>query len=298
MPISGHTRLYCLIGNPVAHSLSPFIHNRAFEGLGINGVYAAFGVSVDQLGEAIAGLETLGVAGANVTYPHKEAVLPFADERSERVEILRAANTLRFTPGGIVAHNTDAPGTAVAIEKLGGRSLMGRKVLIFGAGGAGRAAALGVLEAGAASVTFCELLPAKAEMELLGLQGRFPDRDLSVLSMSEEERGARGAAVAEASILINATPPVAGTIGAANLIEEPKWICPEHLCFEFSYHQRLTAFLRTARDGGATCLDGLCLLVAQALESFRRWTGEEFDLEEMAAALESHAGAGLVSQKE
>jgi shikimate dehydrogenase len=296
--ISGQTRLYGLIGDPVEHSLSPFIHNRAFEKLGIDGVYTAFRVSSDDLAGAISGLRSLGAAGVNVTYPHKETVLQHADRLSPRVEVLQALNTLCFSANGVEAHNTDAPGAALAIERFGGRPLDRERVLIFGAGGAGRAGAMGVLEAGAASVSFCELVPSKAEAGLLRLQSHFPDRHLAVISMSDEERSAREAAIIDSSILINATPAMEEALSGPALIEDPGWVRPEHLCFEFSYHPRTTEFLRVSQAVGATCLDGLCLLVSQALESFRCWTGQEFDVEEMAAALEVHTGAGLVNKRE
>ena len=101
----------------------------------------------------------------------------------------------RFSEEGVHGHNTDAPGVALAIEKFGPGRLDDRRVVIFGAGGAGRAAALGVLEGGAASVVFCELIPSKAEAGVSRLRSQFPDRDLATISMSEEDSAARQIAV-------------------------------------------------------------------------------------------------------
>ncbi len=296
--ISAKTRVYCLIGDPVGHSLSPFIMNRAFERAGLDGVYVALRVSREDLPAAVAGLKAVGVRGANVTYPHKEAVLRFAGHRSRRAEILGAANTLHFTGEGTRAHNTDAPGVALALRRFGGSSLEGERVTIFGAGGAGRAAALGVLEAGASTVVFCERFPEVVEEGVDRLKRRFPDRSLSVLPMTGGEAVRRKSAVAESDVLINATPVVAGDDTSGSLIADSGTIRPDQVCFEFTYHPRSTAFIEIAGARGATCLDGLCLLVAQALESFRRWTGLEFEMEEMARALAEHTGSPLVGGKE
>lgn len=344
MRVSGSTRLYCLIGDPVRRSLSPWIMNRAFEQLGFDAVYTALRVPAAQLPEALAGLRALGVRGANVTYPHKEAVLPFIDRPSERTEILRAANTLRFARGEVTGYNTDAAGTAIALERFAGLSLNGKRVLIFGSGGAGRAAAFGVLEAGAASVAFCVRNAPKAEAALSPLRRVFADSSISVVPLEEQKASdRRRAAVVESDVLINATPvgmagaygsaeargpagargsadadgsaeaqggsvvppavaarvsSPAGTAAASPLIEDPEWIRPGHCCFDFVYAPRETAFLGIARARGALRLGGLSLLLAQALEAFRCWTGLAFDLEEMGTALESHAGQSIFALKE
>ena len=233
--------------------------NRAFERAGLDGVYVALRVSPEELPEAVVGLKALGVRGANVTYPHKEAVLRFADHRSGRAEALGAANTLHFTGQGTRAHNTDAPGVAFALRRFGNSSLEGKRLAIFGAGGAGRAAALGVLEAGASSVVFCERFPEAVEEGVGRLKRRFPDRSLSVLPMTDGEEVRRKAVVAESDILINATPVVAGDDTSGSLIADSSTIRPDQVCFEFTYHPRSTAFIEIAGTRGATCLDGLCL---------------------------------------
>ena len=128
--ISGKTQLYCLIGDPVEHSLSPFIMNRAFGQAGLDGAYVALRVSAEELPEAVAGLRALGIQGVNVTYPHKETVLRFVDYRSGRVDALGAANTLLVTGEGVRAHNTDAPGVALALRRFANSSLKGEKVAV------------------------------------------------------------------------------------------------------------------------------------------------------------------------
>lgn len=299
MNIGRRTEVYALIGDPVSHSLSPFIMNRAFGRLGMDGVYVALRVTRDQLQAAVSGLKALGAAGANVTYPHKESVVSLVDHPSEQVGILGAANVLHFSSGEIRGYNTDASGAAIALEDFGGLSLKGKKVFIFGAGGAGRAAAFGVLEAGAASVTFCVRNLSRAIEATGRLRDHFAGGTVSTIPMEKDHPDcAKRKAISESDIIINATPLGMGALRAFSPIEDPAWIRVDHICFEFNYSPRLTEFLNTARARGATCLDGLCLLVAQARESVRYWTGRNFELHEMAQALEAHTRERLVLKKE
>ncbi len=285
---SDQPRLYGLIGHPVAHTLSPFIMNRAFEEAGIDADYAAFDVAPDRFPAASRALAAFGIAGVNVTYPYKERILEIVDRRSRVVETVQAANTLLISPGGIEAHNTDAEGAAKAIERLGGVALAGKRAMIFGAGGAGRAAAYGILEAGARSVAFAVRDPSKAARGLENLRAAFPAR-------VGEPVDARGGpkllahSVEEADIIINATPVGMSDLETPekeneSIVEEP-WIGGKHCCFDFVYHPRTTRFLDCAARRGARTVDGLALLVSQAWGAFRLWTGREFSLERMYDAV-------------
>ena len=293
MSITGQTQLYCLIGDPVSGSLSPFIMNRAFAALGIDAVYLARRVPSARLAQALEGLEALGVAGANVTHPHKERAVACLDHPAARVVALGATNTLHFTADGTHGYNTDATGTALALREFAGLDLQGQNLLVLGAGGAGRAAALGALEAGSAAVTFFVRDTAKAATATKRLRQHFPQANIALLPLRETSaRDARQAAVSEARVIINATPiGMAHSPAAAReamLIEDPTWLGPRQCCFDFVYGAGETGFLRMARQRGAVCLDGLTLLVAQARGAFQHWTGHEFDLGEMMRALDGH----------
>ena len=294
MNISGRTRLYGLIGEPVEHSYSPYILNRAFAEIGHDGVYTAFSVEEARVPAALMGLKSLGAAGINVTFPLKEAVMPFINQPSARVELLGAANALTFRDGLIHGENTDAPGTAIALETLGGIALKNQHAVIFGAGGAGRAAAFGLLEAGCHAITFIARHPSRAEEGIMQLRDAFPDLPIVVLTAGDPlDSGARRSAMADAGILINATPigMEAKTDPKASfpLLDDPAWITPGHCCLDLVYRHVETPFLRIARAQKACCLDGLTVLAAQAQEAFQIWTGESFDLAEMYAALTAHA---------
>ena len=287
-------RLYGLIGHPVRDSLSPFIMNRAIEEFGIYAEYALFDAPGDRFDEAARSLRAMGIAGVNVTYPYKERILPHTDRRSPAVGVIGAANTVTVRPDCVEADNTDAEGAARALEDIGGIALAGRKAVILGIGGSGRAAAYGILGKGAARVVFAARDPMKSAPAVERLRKAFPKAAVeSVRVRGDEDRLARS--VADAEIIINATPVgmsgLDGTTGASetaalidgSLIEEG------HFCLDFVYHPRATAFLVAAARRGARSLDGLSLLVSQARSTFRLWTGMEFSLETMYEEVVQHA---------
>lgn len=277
MSISGKTALYGVIGSPVAHSLSPFIMNRAFAQAGVDGAYAAFDVPPDRVTDAVRGLQALGFCGVNVTYPLKERVVEIAGHRDEAVEVIGAANTLVISRDDISAFNTDAPGTVRAIEGLCGVPVGGRRVLIFGGGGAARAAAWGLLDAGSERVVLAVRRPDAADAAVGRLRGAFPDGSVRAVAWAEAD-------ARDFDIVINATPVgmhESGTLVPADHVSESQFY------FDFVYHPRDTDFVENARRGGAVASDGLALLVAQAEASFHRWTGRDFSLADMYAAVEA-----------
>ncbi|MFQ5511340.1 MAG: shikimate dehydrogenase family protein [Candidatus Krumholzibacteriia bacterium] len=285
--ISGKTALYCLVGDPVAHSLSPLIMNRALELHGCDGVYVACRVGGAGALPALEGMRALGVRGANVTYPLKENVLEGADEVSAAASAIGAANVLTRTGGRIAADNTDAPGVVTALETFGAGPAKGQAVVIFGAGGGARAAAWGLLESGAREVVFAVRDPVKTQGVCDRFSSRFSGRRIDTVALD-----ARGEALDEAlhpaDIVINATP--VGMTG----FPESRLPCGDvaaregQTWFDFVYHPRETPFIATARERGARTVGGLALLVSQAQAGFRLWTGHEFSLTAMYEYVITH----------
>ncbi|HET6350255.1 MAG TPA: shikimate dehydrogenase [Candidatus Krumholzibacteria bacterium] len=287
MTSEGKSLLFGLIGDPVAHSLSPFIMNRAFASLGLDAIYVAFGVRADRLAVSFSGLNALGLGGLNVTYPYKEEILYHVDAISPEAEIINAANTIARFDDELHAFNTDAAGTATALEMFTGVPLEGADAFIYGVGGSARAAAYGLLERGAERITFGVRSAEKGAMAVERLQYAFPEQPVEFVVLgSAPDLEARHEAFCSAGIVINATP--VGMQGQATtaLIEDASWISRGQVFFDFVYHPRRTLFLDTARRAGATTLGGLALLVSQASESFRIWTDQSFDVKEMAEAVE------------
>ena len=280
MTVSGSSRMYGLIGDPVAHSLSPRLMNDAFARLGVDAVYVAWRLAADFVGSAIAGLATLGVAGVNVTYPYKAAVLPHVVSQSPAVAVLGAANVLALGPDGYRAENTDAGGTALALRDLLDWSPAGRHVVVLGAGGAGRAAALGVLNDGAASVTFLVRDVVRAEVGLAGLRAAG-----AAGSIAAHELGSAAAAACleDAELVVQATPVGLHDPHAAPLVDPAA--APGAAAFELVYGDTPTAFAAAWRRAGRACLDGRDLLAAQAHLGLRIWLDQAPDLAVMRAVI-------------
>jgi shikimate dehydrogenase len=290
MTTGDRTLLFGLLGNPVAHSLSPFIMNRAFAIHEIDATYVAFGVAPDRLETAVGGLWAMGASGVNVTYPFKEEILYSLDAISTAAEIVQAVNTIVFTDDTIEGINTDATGVAVALERFAEVTVERRRVFIFGAGGSARAAAYGLLERGAESVAFCARTPERAEMTMERFHFAFPEQEIALVPQNTRGDAARRRRLLRAAdVVINATPVGMAGVAEGRILEHADWIRPEQIYFDFVYHPRHTPFLQAARGRRARTLDGLALLVTQAAQSFHVWTDHTFDVGEMAAAVEAFA---------
>lgn len=284
--ITGSTRLYALIGEPVAHSLSPWVMNRAFAEAGLDAVYVACRVERGGVARAIDGLAALGAGGANVTYPHKEDALAAVATLSEDARLAGAVNTIVFGAGTPTGHNTDGAGAASALEDFAGVSLARARVFVFGAGGTARAAAAAFLRRGAAAVTLSSRRRDNAETAAGALRAVFPRAEVGALALDDPGDHARRAeAVSTADVVVNATPVgMPPQTPSTALVEDPSWVHAKQCVFDFVYGGAPTAFLENARVRGARTLDGRALLVAQAAESFRLWTGRTFDAAAMLAA--------------
>jgi shikimate dehydrogenase len=257
------THLVCLLGHPVAHSVSPQIHNAAFAAMGVDAVYVAFDVAPSDVTAAVAGLRALGVLGANVTVPHKRAVWEQADRHTPEAELIGAANTL-FWSDGLVADNTDARGLQAVLE-TDVRLEADDPVLLFGAGGAARAAAVALGRIG-----------AKVRVEARRVEAASVIADLAVNS------GASRAKAGESPrCVINATP--LGLHGEP-LPDHLMALGPGQVALDLVYGPVDTPFLAAARARGAAAFDGLGMLVAQAGFAFTRWTGLAPPIEVMRAA--------------
>ncbi len=255
------TGLLGVIGDPVAHSLSPYIHNYWLRQNGIDAVYAALEVKTGELATALASLSGHKAAGLNVTLPHKEEALRLAVSAGDTARRIGAANTLVPAPGGgWRAENTDAPGFALTLD-FGDIAVDGREVFLFGAGGSARAVA-DVLARRGARLTICNRTIARAEALALDLA---PSARILPL-----ETGLREAA--KASVVIN-TLSLGHSGGAFELPQSAGGIF-----YDISYGKGAAAALTEARRQGWRALDGLGMLVAQASFSFELWFGTRPDL--------------------
>lgn len=262
--IDGHTKIYGILGRPVTHSLSPAMHNAAFRELGLNAVYVAFPVT--SLSQAVAGLRGLDIRGVSVTIPFKEEIISLLDALDPQAARIGAVNTVVNREGRLVGYNTDWLGALQALKAQTG--LQGEHVLILGAGGAARAIAFGVLDAGG-RVTLTDLdAPRAAALA----------RDLRVEAIPLDALDH-----CPAAILVNATP-----VGMEPKIDDipidPDLLARYHLVMDIVYKPLETRLLREAQARGAATIDGLQMLIHQALVQFELWTGRPAPLETMSRA--------------
>ena len=267
-----------MIGDPVRHSLSPAIHNAAFAHLGLDWVYVAFSVPRGRGGAAVAAARDLGLAGLNVTMPHKEDVAAACDELSADAAALASVNTVLARPGGrMLGDSTDGPGFLDALAD-DGIDVAGRTCLVLGAGGAARAVVLALGRHGAGEVVVAARRPeaGAAAARLAGPSAR---------AVTFE---AAGAEAARAEVVVNATP--LGMAGQAPPFD-PAVLGPGHAVVDLVYHPAVTPLLAAALRQGARAANGLGMLVHQAARSFTRWTDAEAPVAVMRAAAEAAIAA-------
>lgn len=264
-----------LFGHPVAHSVSPAIHNAAFAAIGIDVEYRAVDVSPEELPEAVAAFRAHGDIGVNLTIPHKLAVLELADGRTEETRLIGAANTLFWQDGALMADNTDARGLERAIRDTWDPAPGGKAVLL-GSGGAARAAAVALARLGLA-VAVVARRPVPAE----SVAATAAELGAEAVGLPLEHAAA---ALDGAVLVVNATP--LGLHGEA--VPEPFLrLRPGQMALDLVYGREDTPFLAAARAAGLPAADGLGMLVGQAALAFERWTGAPAPVQEMRRAAEA-----------
>jgi len=276
LKISGKTRVYAVIGDPVDHSLSPCIHNVAFQYLGLDYVYVAFTVKEDGLREAVSGIRKLGIYGLNVTMPHKVNIIQYLDRLDETARKVEAVNTV-LNDAEMIGYNTDGLGALNALKTYRGEP-SGKKVVILGAGGASRAISLAIAPE-ARDLIILNRKPEKAEMLANKISATIGKR----VRWGKLCNDLLGEELRDANVMINAT-----SVGMhPNDSETPvdKTLLREDLVvFDLVYNPLETRLLREARSIGARTIDGLTMLVHQGAASFEIWTGIEAPVDIMIKA--------------
>ncbi len=256
MSADGRTALYAVLGRPIAHSLSPALHNAAFRAERRNALYVACDVGEAELPEAVRGLRALGARGANLTAPLKSAALALADELSPEAQRAGVVNTLRFDDGRITGHNTDGPGFLEFLRRAG-VAFEGARVVFVGGGGAVRGLAAALREAGAASLTAIVRDPTST-------------RPIDGVTLAPDAHAAE-AAMREAALVIQATP--LGADPADAMPAPADWVPLQAVAVELRYDPAATPWLSAVRARGVRGANGLGLLVEQALLAQQFWHG-------------------------
>ncbi len=265
-----------MIGSPVRHSLSPVIHNAAFRALGLDWAYLAFEVAPGAAGGAIEAMRVLGLVGLNVTRPHKDGVAAAVDRLTPVAHALGAVNTVVPEGDELVGDSTDGAGLLAALAADHGFDPAGRRCVVLGAGGAGRAVVLALARAGAAEVAVVTRRSEQAKRA-----ARLADSGLRVGTVAD---------VAGAELVVNATP-VADELP---LGLDPADLGAGQLVVDLIYEPAVTALLAAGQARGASVANGVGMLIHQAALSFGRWTGEAAPIEAMLDAVAGHLAAGTV----
>jgi shikimate dehydrogenase len=281
--ISGSTKVLALLGHPVAHSLSPRLHNAACEALGLDMVYVTFDVEPAALPAAVDGLRALGVAGANVTVPHKERVAALLDTLEGAAASLRTVNTIVNRDGRLSGHNTDVAGFSRALcAGLPGKPA-GSRYVVFGAGGAARAVVWGLVALGAARVSIYNRTHEKAVA--LAAEARNWASPEGACEVEATVLSGLAARIDDAQVVVNATS-VGLESGLKDIPFPVDSLSSKHTVMDLVYDTQPTVFLQKAGEKGAHLISGVSMLLEQAALSFTLWTGRKPPLLDMKRALE------------
>ncbi len=272
MEVGAGTGVICILGHPVRHSRSPAMHNAAFVDQGLDLVYVAFDVAEVHLPSAVEGLRSLGFVGANVTAPHKEAVVALLDETDDLATKIGAVNTIVADHGRLRGHNTDAEGFLRALERGWGRSPAGARCLVLGAGGAARAVVAALVHAGAAEVAVHNRTSARAQRLCSDASA------WSTVPVQAIETRELGRVTAQVDLIVNATS--IGLAGTFKAIPLPVDMVREgHAVMDVVYSDSMTPLLKAAHGRGATVIEGTEMLVQQACIAYGLWTGRDAPVE-------------------
>lgn len=279
--ITGRTRVFGLLGHPVRHSLSPAMHNELFRQCGVDAVYVTFEIdpaNADSVGQAV---RTLGLAGANLTVPFKERILPALDVLGSEARVCGAVNVVvRRADGALVGHNTDGIGWRDALQAELGLGLAGEDVAILGAGGTGRAIAAAAAEAGAASVTLYNATMARAEGAVTTLAPHFPGTRFHAVHLDPAAFALRAPAHTR---VVNCTSGGAAPFLDTFPVDD---LPPGSLWSDVNYWMADPPRLAACARRGLRIQRGIGMLIHQGALSFEHFTGVRVSHETLRGVLD------------
>lgn len=269
-----------VIGHPVEHSASPAMHNAALAATGLDYVYVAFNVPPERAAGVGDAMRALGIAGLNVTVPHKQAVMAGLDEIAGEARAIGAVNTIENRAGRLIGHNTDAYGIATSLRQDGGLERLPARVVLLGAGGAARAILYALLQAPEVEEVWL-LNRTTARAEGLAADLDRPAARVRVGGLDEVGR------VRDAGLLINATSVGLAPQADASPVADPRVLHRGLVVYDTVYRPRRTRLLAQAEAAGARAVGGLGMLLHQGARAFEIWTGAEAPVSAMRQALEA-----------
>ena len=281
IPITGHTRLTALLGSPVAHSISPLMHNEAFQLLNLDYAYLCFDVNEETLPAAVDGLKACGIRGFNLTMPNKNQIVKLLDELSPAARLIGAVNTVVNDKGHLVGYNTDGVGYMQAVKDAG-YDITGKTITIMGAGGAATAicaqAALDGVEKIHIFARETSRFWERTQKLVENINSTLPCK--AVLHENKDTDALAGA-ISESALLLNATSVGMAPDTDSTIIQDTSLYHPDLIVSDVIYNPRETRFLREAREAGCRTFNGMYMLLYQGAEAFRLWTGKEMPIKEI-----------------
>ena len=275
MKIDGYTRLAAVVANPIKHSISPFIHNSAFEATNTNGVYLAWEVDATELAETVANIRRYQMYGINLSMPYKEQVIAYLDQLSEEACLIGAVNTVVNREGTLIGYNTDGKGFFKSLPSF---KISRKRLVLLGAGGAAKAILAQAILDGVSQIS---VFVRSSSMEktrpyLEKIQNATGFRvDLFALEDVQDLQDS----ITKADLLVNATS--VGMDGSSQPIPT-SIVLPEKLMVaDVIYQPFETPFLKWAKNQGNQSINGLGMLLYQAAEAFELWTGKEMPTDQI-----------------
>lgn len=276
--ITGHTKLTGLLGSPVEHSISPMMHNESFRVLGLDYAYLAFDVGEQELEIAVEGLKALKVKGFNLTMPNKNRMCRLCDQLSPAAEIIGAVNTVENRNGELVGYSTDGSGYMLAVKNAG-YEILGKKMTLFGAGGAGTSILVQAALDGVAEISvFNRRTPffERAEQIIRKLNER---TSCKIRLYDYEDASVLRREIGDSAILINATSVGMAPNLEACILKDTSMLHPDLIVSDVIYNPKETKLLKMAKEAGCRTFNGMYMLLYQGAEAFRIWTGQEMPVE-------------------
>ena len=275
MKIDGYTRLAAVVANPIKHSISPFIHNQAFEATHTNGVYVAWEVEATDLAETVTNIRRYQMYGINLSMPYKEQVIPYLDQLSEEACLIGAVNTVVNRKGTLIGYNTDGKGFFKSLPSF---KISKKRLVLLGAGGAAKAILAQAILDGVSQISVFVRSSSmeKTRSYLEKIQNATGFRvDLFALEDVQNLQDS----ITQADLLVNATN--VGMDGSSQPIPTSIVLPEKLLVADVIYQPFETPFLKWAKEQGNEAINGLGMLLYQAAEAFELWTGKEMPTDQI-----------------
>ena len=277
--ITGHTKLFGVLGTPITHSISPQMHNEAFRQLGLDCVYVAFEVGEEGMKTAVEGLRTLNVRGYNVTMPNKNIMATLCDKLSPAAEIIGAVNTVVNDNGILTGYTTDGTGYMRAALDAG-HNIIGKKMTLLGAGGASTAVFVQAALDGLSEISVFSRSTSKFNERSRSIIEKLSDHTSCKVNLYDLEDEARlRHEISESAILTNGTSVGMAPNTDNSVINDISMFHKDLIVSDIIYNPRETKLMRLAKEAGCPTFNGLYMLLYQGAEAFKIWTGQDMPVD-------------------